>query len=424
MKIEFVTASLSRAAGGLFESVRRLAQATAGDRYEVQVTGVEDGHSKADLTAWAPLQVHIFRRFGPERFSFAPALQSGLQSARPNLIMSHGLWRYTSLATHRCHVETGLPYIVHPHGMLDDWALKNARWKKRIALLCYEANHLRHAACLRALCVAEADAIRRYGLTNPIAIIPNGVDLPDQKTTRPRDHRPRDKVDAGRDAFHCVPGRKVLLFLGRIHPKKGLVNLLKAWKQVVATDWVLAIAGWDDGGHLGGLKQLCDELNLPWSEERREEREEMEEGSSAVLAPLSPLLSPSRVAFLGPQFNDAKSACYRACDAFILPSFSEGLPMAVLEAWSHAKPVLMTEPCHLPEGFAAGAAIKIETDPRELTRGLNQLVHMSGSDLIEMGKRGLELVKARFNWLSVGAQMRTICDWVADGAPRPNCVLS
>ena len=69
------------------------------------------------------------------------------------------------------------------------------------------------------------------------------------------------------------------------------------------------------------------------------------------------------VVFLGPQFGAEKSECYRACDAFILPSLSEGLPMTVLEAWSYAKPVLMTAECNLPEGFAAGAAVRIGPVP-------------------------------------------------------------
>jgi len=412
VKIHFVTASISRSAGGLFESVRRLAQATAGGAYQVQVFGVEDEHSRADLSAWEPLEVHLNRRAGPERFSFAPGLLREMRSRDADLIMSHGLWRYTSIATHRWHKQTGLPYIVHPHGMLDSWAVKNGRRKKRIASFCYEAAHLRDAACIRALCEAEAVAIRHYGLTNPIAIIPNGVDLHETRIAGPQDHRANDNGLG-------TTGRKVLLFLGRIHPKKGLVNLLRAWKQVGADGWVLAIVGWDDGGHAAGLKQLCGELKLRWEEEGKGEREGKKE---TVLSPLSSHPSSCRVAFLGPQFDQAKSAYYRTCDAFILPSFSEGLPMAVLEAWSYGKPVLMTEHCHLPEGFAAVGAIKISPDPHELAHALNELVHMSGADLADMGNRGRELVKTRFNWQIISAQMRTVCDWVAGGGPRPDRV--
>jgi poly(glycerol-phosphate) alpha-glucosyltransferase len=417
MRIQFVTASLSRSAGGLFESVRRLAQATANGRYKVQVFGIEDEHSQADLATWQPLDIHLFRRYGPERFSFAPGLVRELRSRGADLIMSHGLWRYTSIATQRWHEQTGLPYIVHPHRMLDSWAVNNARWKKRIASFCYEAAHLRNASCIRALCEAEAVAIRRYGLKNPIAIIPNGVDVPEEETTGPQDYRLQDNVR--REAALGFPGRKILLFLGRVHPKKGLVNLLKAWKQVRADQWVLAIAGWDDGGHADQLKHLCDELNLPWKEERRGQRVEREQ--AAVLSPLCPL--PSSVFFLGPRFDAAKSACLRECDAFILPSFSEGLPMAVLEAWSFGKPVMMTEHCHLPEGFATGAAIKISTEPIEIARRLNELVRMPRADLAGMGIRGRDLVKTRFNWQNIGTQMRTVCDWVSAGTARPGCVL-
>ena len=96
-----------------------------------------------------------------------------------DVLSVHGLWKYCSVGSQRWHRRTGRPYVVHPHGMLEPWALRNAMWKKRVAALLYENQHLHGAACLRALSEAEAESIRSYGLRNPICVIPNGVDLPD-----------------------------------------------------------------------------------------------------------------------------------------------------------------------------------------------------------------------------------------------------
>jgi poly(glycerol-phosphate) alpha-glucosyltransferase len=282
--------------------------------------------------------------------------------------------------------------------MLDPWALKNSRWKKRIAWTLFEHAHLREARCLRALCKSEADSIRQLGLGNEIAIIPNGIDLPTESPASP----PWADV--------IEPGKKVLLYLSRIHPKKGLANLLKAWAAERKTEeWILAIAGWDQGGHEAELKQLCAELKIPFTDMRE---------------PATNNPQPATVLFLGPQFNAAKLACYHHCDAFVLPSFSEGLPMVVLEAWANAKPVVMTAECNLPEGFQAGAALKIEPTENSVGVGLNELFRMTEAERVAMGGRGRELVVARFTWPRIAQQVEEVYAWMLGGGAKPDCISS
>jgi poly(glycerol-phosphate) alpha-glucosyltransferase len=253
-------------------------------------------------------------------------------------------------------------------------------WKKRIAALLYENQHLREAACLRALSEAEAQSIRSYGLRNPICVIPNGVDLPDLRES---------------DTKTQSESRKTLLYLGRLHPKKNISNLIRAWNetfnsQPVSGDrWVLAIAGWDQGGYESELKHIA--------------------------------AGPS-VVFLGPQFGADKSECYRACDAFILPSLSEGLPMTVLEAWAYAKPVLMTDECNLPEGFSARAAVRIGCSSDEIAAGLKQLSEMNDDDREAMGIRGRTLAATNFSWPRIGEQMRDVYEWALGGGAVPKSV--
>jgi glycosyltransferase involved in cell wall biosynthesis len=320
---------------------------------------------------------------------------------------THGLWLYSSVVTLDWHRKTGRPYVISPHGMLDPWAVRNSAWKKKLALLFFEQEHLQKAACIRALCESEAKAIRRFGLKNPIAIIPNGIDLP----TGPFPSSPPWK-----DAIE--PGKKVLLFLSRIHPKKGLVNLIKAWARNMLPkggnhrpeDWVLAIAGWDQGGHEAKLKDLATELGLAWYDIREHEKK-------SKSRPFCPLL------FLGPQFDDAKSACYHYCDAFVLPSFSEGLPMVVLEAWANSKPVVMTPECNLPEAFPASAALRVEATEDSLAAGLNELRQMKDAERQAMGNRGHDLVVKRFTWTQVANQMQAVHLWVLGGGSKPDSIM-
>src|SRR5262249_14830197 len=105
-----------------------------------------------------------------------------------------------------------------------------------------------------------------------------------------------------------------------------------------------------------------------------------------------------------------------------LPSLSEGLPMTVLEAWSYAKPVLMTPECNLPEGFSADAALRIGSSAYQIAAGLNQLFEMSDDDRAAMGTRGRTLVARQFSWPRIGEQMRTVYEWALSGGPRPESV--
>jgi glycosyltransferase involved in cell wall biosynthesis len=375
MRVGFLVSSISREAGGLFQSVRGLAKAVASTNANVRVFGIRDEQSAVDLQEWRPLSVQTFRP-RLRAWGYSNQLVPAMLGTDLDILSVHGLWKYCSVGSQRWHRQTGRPYVVHPHGMLDSWALRNAHWKKRIAAALYENQHLRGAACLRALSEAEARSIRSYGLRNPICVIPNGVDLPDLSES---------------NAKTQLANQKTLLYLGRLHPKKNISNLIRAWNQTFNSQggsvdsWVLAIAGWDHSGYERELRGIAA-------------------GASVV--------------FLGPQFGPKKTECYRTCDAFILPSLSEGLPMTVLEAWSYAKPVLMTPECNLPEGFSAEAALRIGTSADEIAAGLNRLFEMSDDDRAAMGTRGRSLVAIRFSWRRIGEQMRTICEWVlGSGAP-------
>ncbi len=383
MKVAHLLASVSRANGGISESVRRLAQTQAGaPGVAVRVFGLRDRFTDEDLPAWRPIEPVCRPVRGPRSFGYAPGLASALAAFDADLSHAAGLWMYPSLAQRGWARRTGRPFILSPHGMLDPWALRHSAWKKKLAAALFQRRHLEEAACLHALCDSEAAAIRACGLRNPVCVIPNGVDLP----------APSEPVPAPW-AARCPAGKQVMLFLGRLHPKKGLPALLQAWARAGDPDWHLVVAGWDQGGHRAELESLARALRLDRA-----------------------------LTFLGPLHGPGKSAAYANARAFILPSLSEGLPMTVLEAWAHARPVLMTAACNLPEGFAAGAAERIDPAPEPMAGQLRQFFSRAPADLEGMGRRARALAASRFAWEHIASDLLEVYRWLCAAGPQPGSV--
>jgi glycosyltransferase involved in cell wall biosynthesis len=385
--------SVSRLNGGLFEAEKGLCREIMRDpAYHMEVVGLRDPFSDADLGAWSPISPAACPVWGPRAFGYSPEMLKTLDNSQSDLGYCPGLWKFPSLAAFRWACTHNRPMVVAPHGMLDGWALRNSRLRKIVAGWLYQNAQLRKAACLRALCQSEAESIRSYGLKNPICVIPNGVDLPVLQTQS----QTSEKSPFG---LAKPAGKSVLLYLGRLHPKKGIEILLASWRRhradansgSAAKDWILAIAGWGSKTYERLLQKQIDAAG-----------------------------SDGRILFLGAQFGEQKKACYQSCDAFILPSLSEGLPMAVLEAWSYCKPVLMTPQCNLPEGFVCNAAIPIHATSKSIYDGLGTLFQMSNTDRQNMGQRGFKLVSERFVWSKVAVQMRQVFDWAVGGGAKPS----
>lgn len=376
--------SVSRRAGGLLDGVRRLTQCLAEQGVESQVFSIHDEHTDSDLGLWGMLEPAVFNAKGPAGYS--PEL---LHAVRANedadIGHGHGLWNYTGIALHQWAQRYGKPCVVSVHGMLNPLALKCSRWKKQIASALFEREYLAGAACIRALSHAEAESIRQYGLSNPICVIPNGVDIPEKD---------RD------DSLSRPLTNNRLLYLGRFHSGKNIENLLRAWKKADIErkghhgEWKLIVAGWGEHGYEKKLKKTTEKLGLS-----------------------------DIVEFPGPRFDKEKNEMYSSVSGLILPSFYEGFPITVLEAWAHGLPVLITPECNIQDGYDQNAAIRIEADSDSIARGLLEFMGMNQNDRNAMGGRGLALVKENYAWCDVAAKMKSVYDWVLGGGEKPDCVI-
>jgi poly(glycerol-phosphate) alpha-glucosyltransferase len=321
--------------------------------------------------------------------SWSPSLRSKLRRAmaETDVVHNHSLWmlpnRYSSQAARR----TGKPVIISAHGTLEPWALRHARWKKRIVSACFQRQDLQRASCIHVNSRQEARAIRGLGLKNAVAIIPNGVDL-EQGDRR---------TDAGEfsQRYPEAFAKKLVLFMARLHPKKGVETLLRAWHQVHGDhgDWHLVVAG-PDGGLEGQARALATQLGIA-----------------------------SSVTFTGHLEGRAKRQALAAASVFILPSRSEGFSMAVLEAMAARIPVIITPGCHFPEAIRGGAGIEVQPDPDDTARGLRQLMECSVAERAKMGCAARSLVEQNYTWERVARQMLEVYAWLCHDRGRPETVV-
>jgi poly(glycerol-phosphate) alpha-glucosyltransferase len=390
MRVALLTSELSwRRMAGVWGTVSALAGALCRAGVDCRVLGLEDP-AAPDEVPGLPFPATACRTLGPRAFGYAPDLLPALRAAEPDLVHLHGLWTWPSRAALLWSEARRRPRLVSPHGMLEPWALRRSAWKKRLVRLLFEDRNLVGAACLHAANAAELASIRAFGLKNPVAVVPNAVALP------PAGAGTAPPAPAWRREL--PEGARVLLFLGRLHPKKGVVELIEAWGRLGAAQcqpWHLVLAGWDEAGLL-----------------------------PALLARALALGVADRVHAVGPQLGAAKAATLAHAHGFVLPSHSEGMPVAVLEAWAHGLPVVMTPACNLPEGFAAGAALMSEPAPAALAAALAAFLALPEDERRAMGAAGRRLVTERFGWERVVADLLAVYGWLLGGGPPPACVAT
>lgn len=292
-------------------------------------------------------EVHRLREAGPEALAFMPGLLKMLPNAHLDLLHLHGIWQYPSFAAAVWAKQSGQPLLISPHGMVDPWITGRNRWKKALAETAWERRCWSRAAAFHALTGAEANDIQCHtGKTN-IAIIPNAA--PPVPAAPVQNRSP------------------TLLYLSRIHPKKNLSALLDGWtaaRPLLPPQANLVIAGWGAERDRSVIEQRC------------------------AAAPATK--------FVGPIFGAAKERLLASARFLILPSFSEGLPMVVLEAWAHGTPTLMSTACHLPQGFAAGVAIDCGTNAQSIARAIIVGFALPEQEWHRMAAAGRQLSAGQF----------------------------
>lgn len=308
-------------------------------------------------------QSFIGKRTGPSKcfYSKEIGVRADEWVKSYDVIHGHGFYVYLNWAIGSKTIKHKKMLVYHPHGFLEPWILSRSRIPKKIAHFLFESKNFRYAQLWRALTLKEADQIRACGITAPIVVAANGIHL--EEYDRPFN-----------EATIPTKTRKRILFLARIHPKKGLKLLLEVWPDIAPKykDWEIIVAGPDEGGHRGELVQLTKRLNIEES-----------------------------VKFVGTVTGETKLAWLKSSDLFILPSYSEGFSVAILEAMACSIPVLGTSGCNFPELADANAGWICEADKTKIADCIDRALQSSDTDLTAMGKNGRQLVEQRYTWKSI-----------------------
>ena len=354
LRIGLLTASASRLGGGVAEAVMIQAAMIRELGGEAVVFALEDEFAEEDRARYAPSELHLLPMRGPAQIGYAPGLVDGLLAAKLDLLHLHGIWMYPSRAGARWAKATGKPYIISPHGMLDPWITGRGRWKKTLARIGYERIGWRSAAFLHALTAREAADIARESSRTDSVVIANAA----------------PPVLANRDQ----PRAAHFAYIGRIHPKKNLLALVTAWSELARPDDAeLTLAGWGDPADVAVLE--------------------------AAVAQHGPSLC-----FVGPIYGAAKEELLTQAQFMVLPSLSEGLPMAILEGWAAGTPAIMTEGCNLPEGFAGTAAMECGTSAAAIRATLAQALALSSADWRAMSANARGLAAGPFSAATIAAR--------------------
>lgn len=375
--------------GGPFQSVRKLAQAEVAAGIEAEVMMPWSAEAEAHLPDWDPAKVTLTGRVMIPALGWSRGFGGHLAVVPADILHTHGIWQHPSWVALEWKKRAGRPHVASVRGMLEPWALRHKGWKKRPVWWLWEKRNLESAALLHATSRQEAETLRGLGLTAPIAVIPNGVDLP---VGRAGLGAPTSSSIYNPQSTTRNPVRTAL-FLSRVHPKKGLPLLLEAWAKVRPENWILHIVGPDEGGHVAELKRLLTVLGL------------------ADLIRFSDALT-----------GDAKEAAFRDSDLFILPTHSENFGIAVAEAMSHGLPVITTHgaPWELLESERCGWWVPVSAEG--IAAALDDATRLGPEELAAMGARGRAVVAERFAWDKIAAEMIACYEWLLGGGTKPDCV--
>lgn len=346
MKIIHFIAGIDKTGGGTSEYMRLLSAELKNHVELIIATGKSANPVKIEGVNTFFFDVRPIRWY-----TMLKEFESFLQKERPDLIHINGIWSPQNWGFQKVAHRLGIKVIVSPHGMLEPWILAQNPLKKRIGLLLYQRKAIEQATCIHATAIMEAKNIEALGFTPPIHIIANGINLDDVKHIK------------------TEYGSRKMVFLSRIHPKKGIELLLEAWRNCNTLGWELEIAGNGDENYIASLQVKAKDLN--------------------------------NVRFVGAQYGDDKWKFLQSADVMILPTHSENFGIVVAEALAVGVPVITTKgtPWEDLELHQCGWWINLSLP--ELEQTITKVIQISVSDLKTMGIQGRNLVKKKYEMKAI-----------------------
>lgn len=373
MKILSFVSSIDLSSGGPSRSVPMLAKGVAELGVDVTLMTIRSKnmnvHALEGTTARLKVLEPSFTR---------KEIAQYLKDEKFHLIQIQSMWDWPY---HKVMVEArklGIPYIVTPRGMLEPWSLSQKKWKKKLAWWLYQRNDVQKSVCVFTTAKMEADHVTNLGITTCKAVIPNGIET---------------------DSYPCKTSvdvvKKQVLFLSRVHVKKGIEILFEAWKRIhpYYEEWQLLVIGNGEAEYIHRLENWAKSLGV--------------EDSIKILPPV---------------FGDAKINVYQESALFCLPSFSENFGMVIAEAMSCGTPVITTTNCpwEILKETNTGWCVNLSLD--NLERALREALTMSPTELYDMGQKASKLIYENFDYRNVTRKTLKLYEWLLNGGEKPEFV--
>jgi glycosyltransferase involved in cell wall biosynthesis len=303
-------------------------------------------------------------------------LKKFISRQKISIIHDHGLWISNNYISSILSKKNHIPFVLSPRGMLESWSLTQKSYKKRLAFLLYQDAILKQVDMFFATSKEEYQNIRKRGLQQPVAIIPNAVYIPNEKHITPK----RKKTDSNYR----------ILFLSRIHKKKGLINLVRAWSKLRTPNWKITIAGNDSDNH-----------------------------QSEVIKEINNLGVNQFFEFVGSVEGKDKEDLFQHSDLFILPSFSENFGIVVAEALSYGIPVITTKATPWSSLITNNCGWWIDSTVDAIAFALQESMSLSRSERFSMGRNGRKLIASEFSWPIIAEQTQQAYNWILGDSSKP-----
>ncbi|NVN98853.1 MAG: glycosyltransferase [Geobacteraceae bacterium] len=379
MNVFLTIAGIEPEAGGPSRSVPCLAHHLALMGAEVRLKSIGNDAVCKDNLSYG-LDLYMFDRSFMGRMNAIDRMVRDLtaevcEQAGRSVVHDQGIWLMNNHAAVAAARKSGTPLIISPRGMLEPWSMNNNALKKKVAWQLYQRCDLESSSLIHVTSQQEADNVQKL-CRKPVAIIPNGVDVP-----------------VWRERDSSSSGRKTILFLSRIHPKKGLLNLVSAWQKIKKTGWKIVIAGPDESNHRQEVEEAIREAEL---------QEYFE--------------------FTGPVDDVAKWDLYFQSDLFVLPTYSENFGIVVAEALACGVPVITTTGTPWKSLHTHKCGWWVDVGVQSLADALASALACPDSERRDMGVRGREMVESSYGWSKIAGEMLSAYEWVLHGGSPPPCV--
>ncbi len=390
MKVLAVIPYLASTYGGTSKSVKELAREVSNHKVSLDLITTNAGYAQnftIPVNTWLNEKNYRLRYFPcwhHNDFIVSIPLISWLfkHISRYDLVHNNTMFAPLISITHKICQLKKIPYIVTPHGMLEPWALSYKARKKQYYYNLVEKASLAKAKAIQTLASSEAKNLQSLGFKQTI-VVPNGIDT--------QEYQELPTPEIFYQQFPHTRNKTLILFLGRIDPKKGLDLLASAFARAYRQfpNIHLIVAGPDSINFFPTVRNYFVEAGCI-----------------------------EAVTFTGMIKGSLKYAALAAAKVYIAPSYSEGFSMSILEGMVSGLPCIITKGCNFPEAATAQAARVVDMEPEAIASALIECLQ-NPDRARAMGDRARQFILDNYTWDKIAAQMKEVYQAIADNQSIP-----